>query len=308
MTSPSPSNHHFLLGLVLAFALPSAAADAPGKDEGASAGPVTQALQKLAAACKAGDVDKAQSSFADDASIRLSVNGMPDELFEGRAWVRVFWEIHARGCTIEVGAAGPSGVKLSVSNERFHTLGAPQVTFFAQPTLRGDQLSGLHLTLEPSQAHVISRAIVNNNRAVVLRFNDRINRKEDMAAIDECVAAEYVQHSIMPVAAGIQGVRDFYKKFRTAFPDLHYTTEDSRAEGDTVAVRMTVRMTHRGEFMGVPATGNPVIVAKMDFWRLMSGKIVEHWDAVDRLGLLQQIGLVPKLAEWQTSPGYEGFR
>ncbi|HVE85480.1 MAG TPA: ester cyclase, partial [Myxococcales bacterium] len=140
------------------------------------------------------------------------------------------------------------------------------------------------------------------------RFGDHINRKEDAAAIDESVASEYQQHSIMPVAGGVQGLREFYKKFRAAFPDLNYTTDDIRADGDMVMVRMTVRMTHRGEFMGVAATGNPVTVTKMDFWRLMSGKVVEHWDAVDRLGLLQQIGVVPKLSEWQTSPGYEGFR
>jgi predicted ester cyclase len=97
-------------------------------------------------------------------------------------------------------------------------------------------------------------------------------------------------------------------RFRKAFPDVHYTPEDTRVDGDMVMQRITVHMTHRGEFMGVPATGNPVTVTKMDFWRLMSGKVVEHWDAVDRLGLLQQIGVVPKLSEWQTSPGFEGFR
>jgi len=311
-----------LLGALCLAALPALAADppakpaapprpeAPAKPEAPSQAddPARKILQSVAAACRSGDVARAQTFFADDGSIRLSVNGMPDELFEGRPWIRVFWEIHSRGCTLEVGASGPSGVKLTLANERFHTLGAPQVTFHARSTVRGDQLSELHITLDPSQAHTISRAIINNNRAVILRFGDRVNRKEDMTAIDEAVATEYVQHSIMPVAAGIQGLRDFYKKFRAAFPDLHYTAEDSRAEGDTVAVRMTVRMTHRGEFMGVPATGNPVIVTKMDFWRLMSGKVVEHWDAVDRLGMMQQLGVVPKLSEWQASPGYEGFR
>jgi predicted ester cyclase len=233
---------------------------------------------------------------------------MPDELFEGRSWIRVFWEIHGKGCKLEVGAAKDDAVPLTLANERFRALGAPQVSFQAKATLRGDKIVTLNLTLDPAQAPTIAPAIVNNNRAVVLRFSDKVNRKEEQSAIDDLVASEYEQHSIMPVAAGVQGLREFYVRFRKAFPDIHYTTDDTRAEGDTVAVRMTVRMTHRGEFMGVAATGNPVTITKMDFWRLMSGKVVEHWDAVDRLGLLQQIGVVPRLAEWQTSPGFEGFR
>lgn len=295
MTSP----HRFVLAALLALSLPAAASEAPS---------ATSALQAAAAACAKGDVKKALGLFTDDATIRLSVEGMPDELFEGRSWVRVFWEIHSKGCTLDVGAAKDDAVALTLANERFRALGAPQVSFQARVTLRGEAISSLQLALDPAQAPTISRAIINNNRAVILRFSDKVNRKEEMSAIDECVASEYTQHSIMPVAAGIQGLREFYQRFRKAFPDVHYTTEDTRAEGDTVAVRMTVRMTHRGEFMGIPATGNPVIITKMDFWRLMSGKVVEHWDAVDRLGLLQQIGVVPKLTEWQTSPGFEGFR
>ncbi|HYV45298.1 MAG TPA: ester cyclase, partial [Myxococcaceae bacterium] len=283
----------------------------------------TSALQAAAAACAKGDVKTALGLFTDDATIRLSIEGMPDELFEGRSWVRVFWEIHSKGCKLDVGAAkdGAAGapgasvplkpaefVIIHLANERFRALGAPQVTFQARVELRGEEISTLQLTLDPSEAPTVSRAILSNNRAVVLRFSDKVNRKEEMSAIDECVASEYTQHSIMPVGPGVPGLREFYARFRKAFPDLHYTVDDTRTDGDVVAQRITVRMTHRGEFMGVAPTGNPVTVTKMDFWRLMSGKVVEHWDAVDRLGLLQQIGVVPKLSEWQASPGFEGFR
>jgi len=292
------SMHRFALAASLLLALPALSGEASP----------TSALQAAAAACAQGDVKKALGLFTDDGTIRLSVEGMPDELFEGRAWIRVFWEIHSKGCKLDVGAARDGAVAVTLANERFRAVGAPQVGFQARVALRGDEIASLQLTLDPAQAPTISRALLNNNRAVVLRFSDKVNRKEEMSAIDECVASEYVQHSIMPVGPGIPGLREFYVRFRKAFPDIHYTVDDTRADGDIIAQRMTVRMTHRGEFMGVPATGNPVTVTKMDFWRLMSGKVVEHWDAVDRLGLLQQIGVVPKLAEWQTSPGFEGFR
>lgn len=296
--------------LALLLHLPAAAADAPAKEKSDQPGPEAAAalLHPLAAVCQAGDVPKALGKFTDDGSIRLSVEGMPDELFEGRSWIRVFWEIHSKGCKLSVGAPTAGGTEVILSNERFRALGTPQVHLLAELTPLGEKISQLHLTLDAGEAPTITRSILSNNKAVVIRFSDHINRKEDAAAIDECVASEYQQHSIMPVAGGVQGLREFYKKFRSAFPDLNYTVDDVRADGDMVMERMTVRMTHRGEFMGVAATGNPITVTKMDFWRMVSGKVVEHWDAVDRLGLLQQIGVVPKMPEWQTSPGFEGFR
>ncbi|HYV48434.1 MAG TPA: hypothetical protein VFA20_26425, partial [Myxococcaceae bacterium] len=194
-----------LLALAVSLSLPALSGEAAT---------ATSALQAAAAACAKGDVKTALGLFTDDAAIRLSIEGMPDELFEGRSWVRVFWEIHSRGCKLDVGAAKDGAVALTLANERFRALGAPHVALQARVTLRGEEISALQLTLDPSEAPTISRAILNNNRAVVLRFSDKVNRKEEMSAIDECVASEYVQHSIMPVGPGVPGLREFYVRFR----------------------------------------------------------------------------------------------
>ncbi|MBV9280595.1 MAG: ester cyclase, partial [Chloroflexi bacterium] len=63
---------------------------------------------------------------------------------------------------------------------------------------------------------------------------------------------------------------------------------------DKVVTRSTVRGTHQGPFLGIPATGKKVEVAQIDIWRLDGGKIVEHWGQDDRLGMLQQLGAVPQ--------------
>src|SRR5207248_4820975 len=68
----------------------------------------------------------------------------------------------------------------------------------------------------------------------------------------------------------------FYVQFRRAFPDFNYTVEELIAEGDRVAVRITGRYTHRGEFMGVAATGKPVVVSKMDIFRFAGGKMIDR--------------------------------
>jgi C-1 hydroxylase len=81
--------------------------------------------------------------------------------------------------------------------------------------------------------------------------------------------------------------------FMQSFPDLQFQIEDMVAEGDFVATRMTARATHRQDFMGVPASGKQISCSVMGLIRVADGKIAEHWNIMDELYLLQQIGLVP---------------
>jgi steroid delta-isomerase-like uncharacterized protein len=78
-----------------------------------------------------------------------------------------------------------------------------------------------------------------------------------------------------------------------AFPDLVWTVDDMVADGDTVAIRYTMKGTHRGDFAGVKATGKAVTAQSMAFYRLADGKIVEERAQLDMLSLLQQMGAVP---------------
>ncbi len=78
---------------------------------------------------------------------------------------------------------------------------------------------------------------------------------------------------------------------RAAFPDLHVTAEDIIAEGDKVVVRGTISGTHKGEFMGIPATGKEGRVTGISTFRLADGKVCEGWAESDSLGLLIQLGL-----------------
>lgn len=78
--------------------------------------------------------------------------------------------------------------------------------------------------------------------------------------------------------------------FARAFPDLHITPDQFVAEGDTVATRGTLRATHEGEFLGIPATGRSVAVTLVDFIRLEDGRFVEQWGGPDTLDLLRQLG------------------
>lgn len=93
---------------------------------------------------------------------------------------------------------------------------------------------------------------------------------------------------------GPEGVRQLANVFHTAFPDLRLDVEDVIAEGDKMLVRLAIRATHQGELMGVAPTGKEVDVPVLDLFRILDGRLVEHWAAVDNLGMMQQIGAIPE--------------
>jgi steroid delta-isomerase-like uncharacterized protein len=80
---------------------------------------------------------------------------------------------------------------------------------------------------------------------------------------------------------------------RTAFPDIRYTVEDLIAEGDRVAIRWRWSGTHRAPFRGIPVSQKQVSDSGIAIYRFQDGRIVQTWLETNRLGFLQQIGVVP---------------
>ena len=54
--------------------------------------------------------------------------------------------------------------------------------------------------------------------------------------------------------------------------------------------------THKGALMGKPATNKKVRWSEIHIYRLKDGKIAEHWAEIAMMELLQQCGVLPKLA------------
>ncbi len=113
---------------------------------------------------------------------------------------------------------------------------------------------------------------------------------------DEFLAPDYVLHlpGLPEPIRGPEGTKRFHVPYFSAFPDFQTPVEDVVAEGDKVAVRYTARATHQGEFMGIAPTGKQVTMAGMSVLRIVGGKIVEEWAMPDFLGLLQQLGAIPR--------------
>lgn len=131
------------------------------------------------------------------------------------------------------------------------------------------------------------------NKLLVRRFVEQVINRGDWAVVDELLDTSYIYHGPGMEVPRIDGIKQVLSMLRAAFPDWHETIEDVIAEGDRVLFRVTGRGTHRGEFMGIPPTGNQVTMGGIDIVRVEGGKIVEHWANFDQLGMLQQLGVIP---------------
>jgi predicted ester cyclase len=131
-------------------------------------------------------------------------------------------------------------------------------------------------------------------RDVVARFVAEYQTAADDRALAALVHPDVIDHSRPPgVAEGAAGVREQFEGFRAAFPDFRATILDQIAEGDKVVTRKVFTGTHRGPFQGIEPTGREVEIHVIDIVRVADGRIVEHWNCVDRLGLLAQLGALP---------------
>ncbi|MFN2137839.1 MAG: ester cyclase [Candidatus Promineifilaceae bacterium] len=81
---------------------------------------------------------------------------------------------------------------------------------------------------------------------------------------------------------------------RSAFPDMDVQVTQLVAEDDMVAIRLAVRGTQQGEFLGLSPTGRPIQMNGAAFFRVAGGKIVEAWSFPDLFGVMQQLGAIPE--------------
>jgi steroid delta-isomerase-like uncharacterized protein len=135
------------------------------------------------------------------------------------------------------------------------------------------------------------------NKAIVRRLVEEVINRGDTRLLTALVADDHVHHDLTGDVYGPEGVGLVVAEARAAFPDLQVSLDDLIADGDRVVRRFTVRGTHGGRYMAVPATGRRVEVSGIGIDRLDGGKLVESWINLDVLGLLLQLGVVPCLPE-----------
>jgi len=134
-----------------------------------------------------------------------------------------------------------------------------------------------------------------DNKRLVRRLYEETD-KQNFAALDEFFSADLIDHDPPPIPdlkSGLEGIKQAFRVFATAFPDGTHAIHDLIAEGDRVVVRVSGIGTHKGEFKGIPPTGKPVEMTGIVIYRIEGGKIVERWAQHNFLGfVMQQLGVI----------------
>lgn len=149
------------------------------------------------------------------------------------------------------------------------------------------------------------------NKALIRQFFEASTRG-DIAAMVAGWSPDAINHGRLTENApqhlkppsGLDGLKRVFKSLHTAFPDRQWVIDHLLAVDDMVICRLTVSGTHQG-VPDIPVEGGPVLQAIMPtgrhyailhihIFRVAEGKIVEHWAARDDLGLIEQIGGLPR--------------
>lgn len=135
------------------------------------------------------------------------------------------------------------------------------------------------------------------NKQAAIRLLEQGLSRRNLAEIDVFFGRDLIDHALPPeFPPGQEGRRLFASDFFEAFPDLQVQADDVLAEGDRLVTRWTATGTHLGSLMGIPPTGKTVRVTGIAIDRMQNGQSVEHWEVMDQLGLMQQLGVIPAAA------------
>src|SRR5579871_2949794 len=124
------------------------------------------------------------------------------------------------------------------------------------------------------------------NKSVVNRFVEEVINQGRLEQADELVVADFVELDPLPgQQPGRDGLKEIIAQMRAAFPDIHWMLDEMVAEGEKVVSRFTWSGTHRGPFIGIPATGRSISVKGVVIDRIVEGKMVDSRILMDGLSM-----------------------
>ncbi len=136
-----------------------------------------------------------------------------------------------------------------------------------------------------------------DNKALVRRLYEEVWINRKLEVINELISPSHALQgpNIFGSSVGPEAYKRQVSSFLKAYPDLHWTIEDTIAEKDKVVACWTLSGTHKGDFMGVPATNRKVCVGGITIHHIAGGRIMDSHSNWDALGMMQQLGAVPAM-------------
>jgi steroid delta-isomerase-like uncharacterized protein len=133
---------------------------------------------------------------------------------------------------------------------------------------------------------------LTENKALVRRYYDEVLTARNRSVLGQLLDSSFVSHVSGGSDVGAEAYAAAVDATFAAFPDLAVAVHDQVAEDDKVATRWSATGTHNGDFVGVPASGRLITVTGIHIHRVRHGRLVEHWEELNMLGVLRQLGVL----------------
>ncbi len=155
-----------------------------------------------------------------------------------------------------------------------------------------DQGTNLVLGAAGKTGRAFADRVRDDHGRTIRRFVTDFINGGDEAVLEYLVHPDYVYRTPGEEIVGREGLAAMFRGYRSAFPDMALSVQDILVDGDKTVLDFSLRGTHRGDFMGIAASGRPFEIRGVVISRFRDGKIAEEWELMDVMGLLQQLGAV----------------
>jgi predicted ester cyclase len=126
--------------------------------------------------------------------------------------------------------------------------------------------------------------VAEENKQLVRRLVNEAVARRNPDVLDELAAGEFAE-----------AAKRWVQPFQSAFPDFEMEIVDLIAEDDKVVAHFRCSGTHRGEWLGVPATGRRFEqVNEIYIFTVGAGKLISAIGVEDNLTRVRQLGITPR--------------
>lgn len=134
------------------------------------------------------------------------------------------------------------------------------------------------------------------NKEAVVKLIEGVWNKGNLQIVDELIAPQYtIRHDPgdqwEEQTIDLVTYKDRVKISRNVLPDQKFHIEDLVAEDNKVAVSWKFTGTQKGDLPGLPATNKQVSISGLTIYYFSNDKIIGHWQVLDKLSLLGQLGV-----------------
>jgi pyrimidine-specific ribonucleoside hydrolase len=149
---------------------------------------------------------------------------------------------------------------------------------------------------DPNTPAAIPQSIAEGseaNAALLMRYYQEAWGETNLVVFDEMLDTDYLLYTNNNAyPSDIENTKSLAQMLRTAMPDLRLNLEEIIVAGDSAAVRFTFTGTHSGQFLNLPASGNPVSLHINAILHFADNRIRDEWWTLDTLELFVQLGAI----------------